>query len=138
MNKGAGQALHEVEVSAATDITGFGFLGHLSEMLDASEVGATVQRSAVRVWERAVPLAAKGCYPRGLRDNWEYLEGSVAAEGVETEDPLPLFDPQTSGGLLVAVPRRRTHDFLGALERHGASGAVVGQVLEGSGIQVTQ
>jgi selenide,water dikinase len=138
LNKGAGQGLHEVEVSAATDITGFGFLGHLSEMLDASEVGATVQRSAVPVWERAVPLAAKGCYPGGLRDNWEYLEGSVAAEGVETEDLLPLFDPQTSGGLLVALPQRRTHDFLGALERHGASGAVVGQVLEGNGIQVTQ
>ena len=137
LNKAAGKALYEVGASAATDVTGFGFLGHLSEMLEASGVGAVVQRDAVPVWEQAITLAAKGCYPGGLNGNWEYLESSVVADGVETEDLLPLFDPQTSGGLLVAVQQRRTDDFLDALGRYGASGAVVGQIVGERGIRIT-
>ena len=137
LNKGAGKALYEVGASAATDVTGFGFLGHLSEMLEASGVGAVVRRGAVPVWEQAITLAAKGCYPGGLNGNREYLESSVVADGVETEDLLPLFDPQTSGGLLVAVQQRRTDDFLGALGRYGASGAVVGQIVGERGIRIT-
>jgi selenide,water dikinase len=72
-----------------------------------------------------------------LNGNRKYLENSVVADGVETEDLLPLFDPQTSGGLLVAVPQRRTDDFLGALGRYGASGAVVGQIVGERGIRIT-
>src|SRR3712207_81050 len=67
LNKGARDALRKVGVSAATDVTGYGLLGHLSEMLEASGVGAVVRRSEVPVWERAVPLAAEGCYPGGLK-----------------------------------------------------------------------
>ena len=137
LNKGACEALREVEVSAATDVTGYGFLGHLSEMLEASGVGAVVRRGAVPVWERAVALAAEGCYPGGLKSNREYLVGSVLADGVEAEDLLPLFDPQTSGGLLVSVPAERSGDFVNALEKHGTSGAVVGEVVGGSGVRVT-
>jgi selenide,water dikinase len=137
LNKGAGEALREVNVSAATDVTGFGFLGHLSEILEASDVGAVVRRAEVPVWERAVPLAAKGCYPGGLSSNWEYLEHKVLADGVETEDLLPLFDPQTSGGLLAAVPEGQRDGFLRALRSNGASGIVVGEVVERNGIRVT-
>jgi selenide,water dikinase len=137
LNKGGGAAVQEVPVSAATDVTGFGFLGHLSEMLVASRVGAVVRRGAVPVWEKAIPLAAKGCYPGGLDSNWEYLEPHVLADGVRKEDLLPLFDPQTSGGLLISVPANRAEDLTSALERHGTSGVVVGEVVEGSGIRVT-
>src|ERR671933_2031076 len=115
LNKAAGKALYEVGASAATDVTGVGFLGHLSEMLEASGVGAIVRRGAVPVWERAVALGMEGCYPGGLKSNREYLVGSVLADGVDVEDLLPLFDPQTSGGLLVAVPQGRIDNFLGAL-----------------------
>jgi selenide,water dikinase len=137
LNKGAASAVQEVGVSAATDVTGFGFLGHLSEMLEASGVGAVVQRGKVPVWERAVPLAAKGCYPGGLSGNWEYLETSVSADGVGTEDLLPLFDPQTSGGLLISVPADLSGELVGTLERHETSGAIVGEVIAASGIRVT-
>jgi selenide, water dikinase len=61
----------------------------------------------------------------------------VSADGVGTNDLLPLYDPQTSGGLLVAVPKERTENFVNALEERGASGAVVGEVVEGSGVRVT-
>ncbi len=138
LNKGAAAAMREFPVSAATDVTGFGFLGHLSEMLEASNVGAVLHRSEVPVWERAVSLAAEGCYPGGLNANREYLGDRVQPDNVGTEDLLPLFDPQTSGGLLVAVPTEWSAKFVHALEKHGTPAAVVGEVLEGSGIQVTR
>jgi selenide,water dikinase len=140
LNKGARDALREVGVSAATDVTGYGLLGHLSEVLEASAapLGAVVRRSDVPVWERAVPLASEGCYPGGLKSNREYLEGSVVADGVEEDDLLPLYDPQTSGGLLVAVPTDRAAAFVRSLEDQGASGTVIGEIVEGSGVRVTR
>jgi selenide,water dikinase len=137
LNKGAAAAMREVPVSAATDVTGFGFFGHLSEMLEASNVGAVVRRDEVPVWERAVSLAAEGCYPGGLNNNREYLGDRVRIDGVVVEDLLPLFDPQTSGGLLVAVPQERLEEFARSLEKHGAVAAMVGEVVEGSEIRVT-
>ena len=137
LNKGARDAMHDVRPSAATDVTGYGFLGHLSEMLEASSVGAVVRRGDVPVWERAVPLANDGCYPGGLENNREYLEGSVFADGVKPEDLLSLYDPQTSGGLLVAVPQEKVPAFVASLDERGTSGVVVGEVVEGTGVRVT-
>ena len=137
LNKGATAAMREVPVSAATDVTGFSFLGHLSEMLEASNVGAVVSRNEVPVWEKAVSLAAEGCYPGGLNNNREYLGDRVRMDGVGVEDLLPLFDPQTSGGLLVALPQERSEEFVRSLEKHDTAAAVVGEVIEGSGIRIT-
>jgi selenide,water dikinase len=138
LNKGARDAVREIGVSAATDVTGYGLLGHLSEVLEASEVGAVVRRSEVPVWGRAVPLASEGCYPGGLNSNREYLKGRVVDDGVEEDDLLPLYDPQTSGGLLVVVSADRVATFVRSLEEHGASGAVIGEIVEESGIRVTR
>jgi selenide, water dikinase len=137
LNKNAGAAMQEVGVSAATDVTGYSFLGHLSEILDASEVGAVVRRDEVPVYERAIFLAIQGCYPGGLKNNREYLGGGVRADGPTDEDMLPLYDPQTSGGLLVAVPGDKSGEFVRALEERGVTGAIVGEVVEERGILVT-
>ena len=137
LNKAAGKVLHDLGASAATDVTGYGFLGHLSEMLEASGVGAVVRRGEVPVWERAQPLASDGVYPGGLKDNRRYLGDAITADGVDDDQLLPLFDPQTSGGLLVAVPGERSADFIRALKEQGVPGAAVGEVVEGSGIRVT-
>jgi selenide, water dikinase len=136
LNRGARDAMREIPPSAATDVTGYGFFGHLSEVLEASGVGAVVRRSEVPVWERAVPLANDGCYPGGLKSNREYLEGRVFADGVGTNDLLPLYDPQTSGGLLVAVPHEKVPKFVASLRKGGTSGAVVGEVVEGHGVRI--
>ena len=136
LNKGGQAALREVEVSAATDVTGYGLLGHLSEMTEASGVGAVVRRSDVPVWEQAVSLAAEGCYPGGLKSNRRYLEEKVTAGGVDPNELLPLFDPQTSGGLLVAVPEPRATGFMRALEAYDTLAAVVGEIVEGQTIRV--
>ncbi len=138
LNKAARDALREVLPSAATDVTGYGFFGHLSEMLEASGAGAIVRLRDVPVWEKAVPLGAEGCYPGGLSNNREYLAGRVVADGVGDDDLLPLYDPQTSGGLLVAVPAEDARRFVSLLEERGAPrSAVVGEVVEGSGVRVT-
>ena len=136
LNKSGRAALREVEVSAATDVTGYGLLGHLSEMLEASGLGAVVRRSEVPVWERAISLAAEGCYPGGLKNNRQYLVEKVSADGVGPDELLPLYDPQTSGGLLVAVPEQRASAFVRVLEGYDTLGAVVGEVVEGQKIRV--
>jgi selenide, water dikinase len=136
LNKAGRDAMREVGVSAATDVTGYGFLGHLTEMLEASGVGAVARRGSVPVWERAVPLANDGVYPGGLKSNREYLEGRVTTDGVDQDDLLPLYDPQTSGGLLVAVPETRASALVGELEKRGVAGAVVGEVIGGAGVLV--
>lgn len=138
LNRAACEAMQSVGVSAATDVTGYSFLGHLSEMLYASEVGAVIRHGAVPVWEKTVPLAADGCYPGGLVNNRDYIGDAVTAEGVTQEDLLPLYDPQTSGGLLIAVSREHKNDLVRALEQSGTLAAVVGEVVEGSGIRVTR
>jgi selenide, water dikinase len=136
LNKAACDAMREVGVSAATDVTGYGFLGHLTEMLEASGAGAVVRRSSVPVWERAVPLAHDGVYPGGLKSNREYLENRVRADGVDQDELLPLYDPQTSGGLLVSVPGARASALVGALDTRGVAGAIVGEVVERAGVRV--
>jgi selenide, water dikinase len=136
LNKSGRAALREVEVSAATDVTGYGFLGHLSEMTEASGLGAVVRRSEVPVWERATSFAAEGCYPGGLKNNRRYLEEKVTAEGVGPDGLLPLYDPQTSGGLLVAVPEPMATEFVRVLEANDTLAAVVGEIEEGQTIRV--
>ena len=136
LNKGGQAALREVEVSAATDVTGYGLLGHLFEMTEASGHGAVVRRSDVPVWERAVSLAAEGCYPGGLKNNRRYLEDKVTADGVDLDGLLPLYDPQTSGGLLVALPEKRAPAFVRALEERDTLAAMVGEVVEDQTITV--
>lgn len=138
LNEAASDAMREVGVSAATDVTGYGFLGHLTEMLEAGGVGAVVRRDKVPVWERAVPLASDGVYPGGLKSNREHLKNRVTADGASQDDLLPLYDPQTSGGLLIAVPRTRASALVGALEKRSVSGAVVGEVVEQLGVRVTR
>jgi selenide, water dikinase len=138
LNKAAAEAMCEVGVSAATDVTGYGFLGHLTEMLEAGAVGAVVHRDEVPVWERAVALANDGVYPGGLESNMEYLDGRVTADGVGQDDLIPLYDPQTNGGLLLAVPEGRAPALVGALAKRGVKGAVVGEVVEQPGVRVTR
>ncbi len=138
LNKAACEAMQSVGVSAATDVTGYSFLGHLSEMLEPGGVGAVIRHGDVPVWEKAAPLAAEGCYPGGLVNNRDYIGDTVIAEDVTREDLLPLYDPQTSGGLLIAVAEERRAEFVRALEDRGTRASVVGELVEEPGIRVTR
>ncbi|GIK38956.1 MAG: selenide, water dikinase [Chloroflexota bacterium] len=118
-------------VHAATDVTGFGLLGHLREMLAASGVAARVWREAVPVLDEAWDLAAAGCVPDGSYHNFHYLESFVVwEERIERPARLVLCDAQTSGGLLLAVSPERTDDLLAALQEQATpAAAVIGEVV---------
>ncbi len=137
LNKAASEALGGIRASAATDVTGYGLLGHLAEVLRATGVGAVIRRGDVPVWERAEGLAAEGHYPGGLKNNRTYLGGYVTAHGVDGEALLPLYDPQTSGGLLVSAPPEEAEAYVRALRERGETAAVVGEVVEEPSIRVT-
>lgn len=137
LNRYAAEAMQTAGVSAATDVTGYGLLGHLSEMLDASGVGAVLRLSETPILERAKSLAADGVYPGGLKDNREYLGDSIRADGVSAEEMLPLFDTQTSGGLLISVPQSGLPSLLDALRASGDTAAVIGEVTPDTGVTVT-
>ena len=128
LNRGARDAMRAVGPSAATDVTGYGLLGHAGEMLLGDGLGAIFSLSAVPVWEGAGDLAAEGCYAAGLAANREHREADVIADGVSDEAVLPLYDPQTSGGLLIAVAPDRVDRLVEELEGRGETAAVVGQV----------
>lgn len=91
-------------VAAATDVTGFGLLGHLWEMCRASGMGAALDAGAVPLMDGVRELAADGLVPAGAYGNRDFFSRDVEAGGASEEHLLPLYDPQTSGGLLAAVP----------------------------------
>ena len=104
LNKGAAEAMIAIGAHACTDVTGFGFLGHLSEMVRGSGVGAVINVSKVPVLEEARQLVREGIAPSGSRRNLEFLRDRLtAAPGISEEELLVLADAQTSGGLLIAL-----------------------------------
>ncbi len=134
LNRGAGEAAIEVGVRAATDVTGYGFLGHLYEMAAGSGLCAEVYAGAVPVLAEAAvrELAAARVVPGGSWKNLAYLEScAVFDEGLDETDRILLADAQTSGGLLLAVAPERGDDLLAALRTKGVPAAkVVGRFAE--------
>ncbi len=139
LNRAAAEAMLHVGVHAATDVTGFGLLGHLHEMLVASGNAARVRASTVPLLPDALPLCRDGHIPGGTRRNQDDLAGSVTW-GDDVASPLRvlLCDAQTSGGLLIAVPADRATALLDALRaRHAPAAAEIGEIVEGSAGEVT-
>ncbi len=133
LNRDAKEAALAAGVRAATDVTGFGLLGHLRHLLLGSGVAARLAAGAVPVLDFARPLAEEGLLPGGSRRNLEYVRASTRFDP-EVDDVTRdlLADAQTSGGLLLVVPRQRTALLLDELERRGAlARAVVGEVTAG-------
>lgn len=119
LNRAAAAAMLDVGVSACTDITGYGLLGHALEMARGSRVRVVVHAGAVPVLEGAVDLADVGVVPAGTFRNISFLEGQVEWDSAVDElQRLLLADAQTSGGLLIAVPAARAGALRAALERH--------------------
>jgi len=129
LNRAAAQAMTAVGVSAATDITGFGLLGHLHEMTRAAKVSAHLRLRDVPILEEAWTLARERVIPGGTHRNRAALEGVVAWEGIDEDGQVLLCDAQTSGGLLMAVPEERVDRMLRALHTEGVPvAAVVGEI----------
>jgi selenide, water dikinase len=129
LNRGAAEAMNAIGVSAATDVTGFGLLGHLHEMTRAAGVRARIRLRDVPILEEAWDLARRGAIPGGTDRNRASLEQAVAWQGVEEAAQVLLCDAQTSGGLLIAVAEAKTDGLLRALQAQGTPvQAVVGEI----------
>jgi selenide,water dikinase len=125
LNRGAAEAMLEVGVSAATDITGFGLLGHLHEMTRAAGVQARIIAAAVPVLDAAWALARAGAIPGGTQRNREAVAPAVSWEGIPEDVQVVLCDAQTSGGLLISVPAARVDHLCEALRRRETPAAAV-------------
>jgi selenide,water dikinase len=132
LNKVASEAMLEVGVSSATDVTGFGLLGHALEMVEASDISMMIDVHNVPVIEETIDLAKKKFLPGGTMKNFEFVKPKVEyAPGVSTEMQMVLCDAQTSGGLLIAVPKERSNKLLNLLhERDVVYARVIGSVVE--------
>ncbi len=132
LNRAASETMVEVGVSSCTDITGFGFLGHAYEMAITSKVTLSFSAQKIPFLPGSLRHASMGLMPGASVLNKGYLADKVKVEGDVSEDFLEvLFDAQTSGGLLVALPTDKVDIFLTKLNERGVRGAaVVGEALE--------
>jgi len=132
LNQGAAEAMERLPVSACTDITGFGLLGHLLEMTTASSVEAEIWADAVPALDEALDWARAGFVPGGTRDNLDHVSPMVRwDEAIPEIVRLLLCDAQTSGGLLISLPEGQTAELLAALRESAAGEAAwIGQITE--------
>jgi len=132
LNSRASEAMVEAGVKSATDITGFGLLGHLHEVLHRSSVSGTLTLSEIP-FISGVRELAKSCIPGGTRTNLRFVSEKIAWDtGISEDEKLLLADAQTSGGLLIAVsPEKLGGLLLGLAARGVETRSVIGEVIQG-------
>ena len=137
LNRDAARAGRNHGVRSATDITGFGLAGHALEMADASHVGLALRLDSIPLLPGVPHWAAQGAFAGGAHRNRSYYAPRVRfASGIKEPQQMLLFDPQTSGGLLMAVAPDRLDAFLTELRATVPDAAHIGEVVAGSGIEV--
>lgn len=137
LNRSAARAARAAGARSATDVTGFGLAGHALEMAEASGVRFRFEWSALPFLPGAARLAADMVFPGGAFNNLEHFGGRVdRSRALSDGEEMLLFDPQTSGGLLVAVPAASEAAFEGSLASEGTSRWRVGEVVEGAGLEI--
>lgn len=132
LNRRPVELMENLAVHACTDITGFGFLGHACEMIEESGVGMLIHASRVPVIEEALEYASMGLIPGGCYRNEKFRASLVEAGGSVGDEVMKiLFDPQTSGGLLVSLPGPDARRLLEMLHEEGITdAAIVGEIVD--------
>jgi selenide,water dikinase len=132
LNRDASQIMLEYNASACTDITGFGFLGHLYEMMIGSNRTAIIYSQEIPIFQEVVTFIQKKMLPGGLKDNFNFIEFFTdISKTCDNRLIQILCDPQTSGGLLFSIAPNRAKDCLRKLQQVGISDAtIVGEVIE--------
>lgn len=129
LNDKASMTMRGAVVHAATDVTGFGLLGHACEMADGSNVSFEMFYRDVPVIDESIDLAQTGIIPAGTYDNRKFLDGRINFADVPRYMEDIMFDPQTSGGLLIALPPDEVFRFKGI-------GKVIGRVVKKQGYSI--
>jgi len=133
LNRAAAEAMLEVGPHACTDVTGFGFLGHLREMALGSGLGAVVRAGSIPVLDGVRELVDQGVAPGGSRTNEAFLSPHITwAASIDPSMKTILADAQTSGGLLIAVAEDRCPELLRNLEARSVDARVVGKLVAGT------
>ena len=135
LNKYAAQCCRAYEIHACTDVTGFSFLGHLHEMMDGAH-SCRIEAGAVPVFSEALRHADEFLLTAAGQRNRNHTGPFVRFENVPFAMEEVLFDPQTSGGLLVALPKEQAAALAEDLRRGGAPAAVVGEVTDSEDIEI--
>ena len=135
LNKYAAQCCRAYEIHACTDVTGFSFLGHLHEMMDGAH-SCRIEAGAVPVFSEALRHADEFLLTAAGQRNRNHTGPFVRFENVPFAMEEVLFDPQTSGGLLVALPKEQAAALVEDLRRGGAPAAVVGEVTDSEDIEI--
>jgi selenide,water dikinase len=130
LNDKASQAMVNVGAHACTDVTGFGLLGHLAEVAETSGLSAEIDSKAVPIIPEAREFAHMGLIPEGMYANWEYRAPMVDAEGIDEDTMAILYDPQTSGGLLIVTAPEKTEIMLAELRKMGVDGVLIGRMTD--------
>jgi len=127
LNRNAAEAMQSLEVHGCTDVTGFGLLGHAREMALGSNVTLEITASSIRYLPGAIDYSKAGAHSGGLHNNRDFVESCVNMDSaIPSEIQALLYDPQTSGGLLIALPASEAQKFLAARPE----GYVIGKVTE--------
>ena len=134
LNRLAQAAMMPARPNACTDVTGFGLMGHIKELAQGSGVSVELWSQEIPVVPKALELAREGIIPGGAYRNRDFVGDSAEiGAGVSLALTDVLFDPQTAGGLLIAVPEERAAELLARLEDGGVSAAAIGRALEAGG-----
>jgi len=137
LNKSASQLATEFGLRGGTDITGYSLLGHGLEMADASGVSLNFEFANIPFIACARKYAEKGCFAGGAFDNKMHFEPKVKfAESIDEQNQMLLFDPQTSGGLLLGVPQEKLDSLIARAGLLSQAVWVIGRVKTGAGITV--
>jgi selenide, water dikinase len=129
LNKYAAEAIADYDISACTDITGFGFLGHSYEMASASKVTLKFNKDKIPYIAEAKDYAEMGLVPGGAYRNKSYLEGKCSLNNLPAWLEDILFDPQTSGGLLISCSRADGESIVESLKKINITAEIVGEVV---------
>lgn len=137
LNQEAGSLAADFDLRGGTDVTGFGLLGHAVEMAQASKLKLRFFVERLPFISSAQKYATWGTFPGGMFDNRSHFGPSVQfSEGISQEMQMLLFDPQTSGGLLLAVPQKKLKAFLNCANEASQPAWVIGEAEAGEGIEV--
>lgn len=133
LNSYPNEIIKKYNITAMTDITGFGLLGHLKEMSENNNISIKLNLSSISMINSAIKYASIGVIPKGLYDNKSFVEPYIKCEDYIKSEPLYdiLFDPQTSGGLAICVDEEYTHDLVKDLKNHGClCYDIIGKIVE--------
>jgi len=132
LNRKPAEIMKDYPVSACTDVTGFGLIGHAAEMVEGTGTGMTILASQVPFFQEALVYAGMGLIPGGAYRNREFRTLMIEVEhGIDDAMMNLLHDPQTSGGLLISLPGSDAQDLVEALRAKGiADAAVIGEITE--------